>query len=170
MPSTLWKPEAVRVTRGADNIVSYNKTPSSYRKWCKTCGGHLFTEHPAWGLTDVYAAVIPDFPYQAALHVNYQETTLRIHDGLPKQKDVPQEMGGSGSCWRSDPHGAGGSCRRRRKKFLTPYPLVGIVRTNQWVWHEHQRVPARFQAQVARRRDARHSRQGLRGGARGRHL
>jgi hypothetical protein len=48
------------------------------------------------GLTDVYAAVIPDFPYHAGVHVNYQETKLRIKDGLPKMKDVPKEMGGSG--------------------------------------------------------------------------
>jgi hypothetical protein len=68
----------------------------SHRKWCKICGGHLFTEHPAWGLTDVYAAVIPDFPYQPGVHVNYQETRLRMTDGLPKMRDVPKEMGGSG--------------------------------------------------------------------------
>src|SRR6185312_12443565 len=59
---TLWKPENVRVTRGADKIVSYNKTPRSYRKWCKDCGGHLFAEHPHWNLIDVYAATIPAFP------------------------------------------------------------------------------------------------------------
>jgi hypothetical protein len=93
---TLWDPASVQVTRGADNIGTYNKTPNSYRKWCKTCGGHLYTEHPGMGLTDVYAAVIPDFPYQAGLHVNYQEAKLRIEDGLPKLKDVPSEMGGSG--------------------------------------------------------------------------
>jgi hypothetical protein len=93
---TLWKPDTVQVTRGADNIGTYNKTPRSYRKWCKTCGGHLFTEHPLWGLVDVYAATIPDFPYQAGVHVNYQETQLRLKDGLPKMKDVPAEMGGSG--------------------------------------------------------------------------
>ena len=92
----LWNPEAVEVTRGADNIGTFNKTPNSYRKWCKTCGGHLFTEHPTMGLTDVYAATIPDFPYQPAIHVNYQETRLHIRDGLPKMKDVPKEMGGSG--------------------------------------------------------------------------
>jgi hypothetical protein len=94
---SLWKPDAVRVTQGAGNIGTYNKTPKSYRKWCKSCGGHLFTEHPIWGLVDVYAAVIPDFPYQPGVHVNYQETKCRIRDGLPKLKDLPKEMGGSGA-------------------------------------------------------------------------
>ena len=95
---TLWKTEAVQVTQGADNIGTYNKTPKSYRKWCKTCGGHIFTEHPNMGsgLTDVYAAVIPGFPYNAGIHVHYDETVLRIKDGLPKMKDLPKEMGGSG--------------------------------------------------------------------------
>ena len=94
---TLWKPESVRVTQGAERIGTFNKTPQSYRKWCRTCGGHLFTEHPGMRLIDVYAAVIPDFPYQAGVHVNYLETRLRIKDGLPKVKDVPSEMGGSGA-------------------------------------------------------------------------
>jgi hypothetical protein len=94
---TLWKPEAVKVTRGAEQVHSYSKTPTSHRKSCKTCGGHLYTEHPLWGVTDVYAASIPDFPYRAGLHVNYQETRLRIKDGLPKMKDMPKEMGGSGT-------------------------------------------------------------------------
>jgi hypothetical protein len=94
---TLWKPEAVRVTQGADLVAMYSKTPRSLRKWCTKCGGHLFTEHPAWGLIDVYAGVIPGFPFQAGVHVNYQETRLRIRDGLPKLKDLPKEMGGSGT-------------------------------------------------------------------------
>jgi hypothetical protein len=93
---SLWKPESLEVTQGADNIGSHAKTPNSQRKWCKSCGGHLFTEHPQWGLVDVYAATIPTFPFQAALHVNYQETRLPIKDGLPKMKDLPKEMGGSG--------------------------------------------------------------------------
>ena len=94
---TLWPPEALQVTQGADTIGTYNKTPRSYRKWCKTCGGHLFTEHPHWGLVDVYAAVIPSFPYQPGVHVHYQETRLPLKDGLPKMKDLPTEMGGSGA-------------------------------------------------------------------------
>jgi hypothetical protein len=93
---SLWKNEAVSVTAGKDNLGSYSKTPRSIRKWCLTCGGHVFTEHPAWGLTDVFAAVIPDFPYAPTVHVNYQETRLPIGDGLPKLRDLPKEMGGSG--------------------------------------------------------------------------
>ena len=94
---SLWKPEQVRITRGADNIGTYNKTPESYRKWCKTCGGHVLTEHPGMGLVDVYAAIIPDLPFKAGVHVNYQETVLPIKDGSLKLKDLPAEMGGSGT-------------------------------------------------------------------------
>ena len=93
---TLWKPEAVRITRGEQNVRGYNKTPRSVRKWCAQCGGHLMTEHPHWNLIDVYAATIPTFPYRPGVHVNYQETKLRMKDGLPKMKDLPKEMGGSG--------------------------------------------------------------------------
>jgi hypothetical protein len=97
---TLWSPDAVKITQGAENIGSYNKTPKSTRKWCKSCGGHLFTDHPDWNLVDVYAAVIPGFSFEPGVHVHYQETVLPIKDGLPKQKDVPKEMGGSGEVLR----------------------------------------------------------------------
>ena len=93
---TLWSPEAVKITQGADNIGTYNKTPQSSRKWCKTCGGHLLTEHPEMGLIDVYAAVLPQLPFQPGVHVHYQESVLHVRDGLPKMKDLPEEMGGSG--------------------------------------------------------------------------
>ena len=94
---TLWKTGSVKVTQGGGNLGNYHKTEKSYRQWCKTCGGHVYTEHPAWGLTDVYAATIPGFPFQPGVHVNYQETRLRMKDGLPKMKDLPKEMGGSGA-------------------------------------------------------------------------
>ena len=93
---TLWKPESLVVARGSDKLRTYNQTPRSDRKWCTACGGHVLTDHPHWGLIDVYAAVIPSFPFKPSVHVNYQETVLRIRDGLPKLKDLPSEMGGSG--------------------------------------------------------------------------
>jgi hypothetical protein len=72
---SLWKPDAVKVTKCADNI---------------------FTDHPPMGLYDVYASVLPDLPFKPALHVFYGDTVLHIHDGVPKWKDMPKEMGGSG--------------------------------------------------------------------------
>ena len=93
---TLWAPTAVQVTKGKEDIATYNKTAVSFRKWCKKCGGHVMTDHPPFGLIDVYAATIPEFPFQPVLHVHYGESVLHIKDGLPKQKDMPKEMGGSG--------------------------------------------------------------------------
>jgi hypothetical protein len=93
---SLWDPAAIKVTKGADKIGTFNLTPVSFRKFCKTCGGHVFAEHPTFGLTDVFAAMIPELKFEPAVHVNYQETVLRLKDGLPKMKDFPKEMGGSG--------------------------------------------------------------------------
>jgi hypothetical protein len=93
---TLWTPSAVTIARGTEQLSSYSKTERSIRKWCRKCGGHVLTEHPRFELIDVYAATIPDFPFEPGLHVNYGETVLHMHDGLPKQKDFPKELGGSG--------------------------------------------------------------------------
>lgn len=93
---TLWKTDQVKVTQGQEHIGEYHKTERSYRQWCKLCGGHLLTRHPGWGLIDVYAATIPSLPFAPGVHVNYAETVLHIHDGLPKLRDFPSEMGGSG--------------------------------------------------------------------------
>lgn len=93
---TLWPPDAVKITKGKDKVGVYHKSANSLRKWCKNCGGHLLTEHPEWKLVDVYAAMLPSVAFRPMLHVNYQETVLRMKDGLPKQKDFPKELGGSG--------------------------------------------------------------------------
>jgi hypothetical protein len=93
---SLWKPAAVKITAGEKEIGSFRKSENSVRKWCKRCGGHLMTEHPLWGVVDVYAHLIRGLSFKPALHVNYGETVLPMKDGLPKQKDFPKEMGGSG--------------------------------------------------------------------------
>ena len=93
---TLWKPENVRVTRGGDSIGHFAKTEMSDRQYCRRCGGHLMTQHPTLGLTDVFAATIPDVEFKPGVHVNYAETVLPIKDGLPKLRDFPAELGGSG--------------------------------------------------------------------------
>ena len=93
---TLWKPRQVKIVEGLEHLESFEKTPLSQRKWCARCGGHLLVVHPHWDLVDVFAAVIPTFPFAAGVHVNYGETTLPLRDELPKQRDLPLEMGGSG--------------------------------------------------------------------------
>jgi hypothetical protein len=94
---TLWKPESVKVTKGEDQILTYNKTPQSFRKSCKVCGGHIMTDHPTFGLMDVYAATIPTLKFEPGLHVFYSEKTLRVQDGLPKFADFPTDFGGTGT-------------------------------------------------------------------------
>ena len=93
---TLWKPENVRVTKGAERIGRFKKGEMTERIFCTKCGGHLMAEHPTLGVTDVYAATIPSVAFVPGVHVNYAETVLPMKDGLPKMKDFPAEMGGSG--------------------------------------------------------------------------
>jgi hypothetical protein len=93
---SLWKPEAVKVRAGAEHIATFQKTPLSARQYCKKCGGHLLTNHPTLGLVDVFAATIPTLSFEPGVHVNYAETVLPMKDGLPKLKDFPAELGGSG--------------------------------------------------------------------------
>jgi hypothetical protein len=93
---SIWKKENFNIIHGEDNIGSYNKTPGSIRKWCASCGGHIYTEHPEGGVVDVYAVLLPDLEFTPAIHTNYQESVLPIKDGLPKLKDMPKEIGGSG--------------------------------------------------------------------------
>jgi len=93
---TLWKSHNVKVTKGVEFIGHFMKTELSKRQFCKRCGGHLLTEHPPLGLVDVYAATIPTIQFSPEVHVNYSETVLPKKDGLPKLKDFPAELGGSG--------------------------------------------------------------------------
>ena len=93
---SLWKPEAVTVTKGADHIATFSKTALSLRKYCAKCGGHLMTDHPTLGVIDVFAATLPTLAFVPGVHINYAETVLPMKDGLPKLRDFPTEFGGSG--------------------------------------------------------------------------
>src|ERR1044072_3605170 len=69
---TLWKPEAVTITAGGQKVAKVEKTPAEQ------------TQH------------LPALPFTPGVHVNYAETVLPMRDGLPKLKDFPAELGGSG--------------------------------------------------------------------------
>ena len=93
---SLWTPEAVLITSGAEHVATFQKTPLSQRTYCRKCGGHLLNNHPPLKLFDVFAATIPTLEWKPGVHVNYAETVLPMKDGLPKLKDFPAEFGGSG--------------------------------------------------------------------------
>ena len=93
---SLWAPEAVEVLKGAENIATYQKTDMSQRQYCQLCGGHLMNAHPPLKMIDVFAATLPELSFAPQVHVNYAETVMPMHDGLPKLKDFPAEFGGSG--------------------------------------------------------------------------
>jgi hypothetical protein len=84
------------VTKGKDKLAGFNKTGFSDRQHCTRCGGAVLIEHPTLGMTDIHSSTIPDFDFRPAVHLNYQGARLRVRDGLPKLKDFPAEIGGSG--------------------------------------------------------------------------
>lgn len=92
----LWRDSQVSVSAGEHFLAGFQKSPMSDRRFCSRCGGHVLTYHPGFGFTDVHAGVLPSLNFHPSIHLNYAETVLQIRDGLPKLKDFPSTVGGSG--------------------------------------------------------------------------
>jgi hypothetical protein len=93
---SLWKLEAVRIASGGEHIASFRKERAQPApilrevRWASDDdssaarpGGRVCRDHPEPRL-------------RPPVHVNYEETVLRMRDGPPKLKDFPSELGGSG--------------------------------------------------------------------------
>ena len=93
---TIWPAADVRITRGAELVGRFNKVGSSDRHYCTNCGGHLLIDHPQLGVVDIRAAILPAVRFEPKAHLNYAEAVLPVKDGLPKYRDVPIAIGGSG--------------------------------------------------------------------------
>jgi len=93
---TLWKQENVNVTKGAEFLGRFKSSAISERRFCTKCGGHIMVDHPTLGLIDVRLGALRNFAFKPTVHLNYEETVLPIRDGLPKLKDFPASIGGSG--------------------------------------------------------------------------
>jgi hypothetical protein len=92
---TLWKPEQVKVTKGADSLGKFHSSEMSDRRYCTKCGGHVMIDHPTLGLADIRVS-LSGLTFKPSAHLNYEDAVLRIKDGLPKLKDFPEAIGGSG--------------------------------------------------------------------------
>jgi hypothetical protein len=84
------------VTRGGELLAGFNKTGATDRKHCTRCGGHLYLEHPEMRVVDVRAGALPDLAFAPRAHLFYAERVLAVRDGLPKFRDTPEQLGGSG--------------------------------------------------------------------------
>lgn len=93
----LWKEGDVRITKGEDLLTHFKSSEISDRRACSKCGAHVRIDHPKLGLIDVRAAAPVTVTFKPTVHLNYEETILPIKDGLPKLKDFPKEIGGSGA-------------------------------------------------------------------------
>jgi hypothetical protein len=93
---TLWPQDNVRVTRGGELLKGYNKMGFSDRQHCSRCGGQVLIQHPTIGMSDVHSQTFRGFDFSPSVHINYQEAVLAVPDGLPKLKDFPAGLGGSG--------------------------------------------------------------------------
>ena len=75
---------------------SGSEAPPGLREWSEGGGGPSLNEATGLNRVDGYAAVSPDLPFRAGVHVHYQESVLPLKDGVTKLADLPKEMGGSG--------------------------------------------------------------------------
>lgn len=89
-------PDNVKVTKGEDALGGFKSSNFSERRYCTKCGGRVMVEHPGIGMADLSPATIPTLAFKPAVHLNYEETVLPMKEGLPKLKDFPAEVGGSG--------------------------------------------------------------------------
>ena len=92
---TLWKPETVKITKGSESLASFKSSEMSERRFCTKCGAHIIVDHPTLGLTDIRTP-LSGFTFKPTVHLNYEETILPVKDGLPKLRDFPAAIGGSG--------------------------------------------------------------------------
>ncbi len=86
----------MNLTKDAEFLGKFKSSDISDHRYCKKCGSHISVDHPTLGLIDVRIGALRNFPFKPKVHLNYQETVRPMRDGLPKLKDFPAVIGGSG--------------------------------------------------------------------------
>ena len=84
------------VTKGNGLIQKYTSSAGQDRYWCSNCGGYVLFDHRAFDLGDVYASVLERLTFKPGAQVHYTQSILPIKYDLPKLKDLPRELSGSG--------------------------------------------------------------------------
>lgn len=95
----LWSRAQVRFAAGEDTVRRYSKSGAAeggvYS--CGICNGFVGVHLAGPDLFDIFAGLISDLDFKPTVHLNYENAVLRIQDGLPKMKDMPEDWGGTGA-------------------------------------------------------------------------
>lgn len=94
---TLWPTANVVVVQGEEHLGTGKRNENITNRFCTKCGGSVMAHSAQANLTDVFAIIIADFVFEPGSHVNYAERDMDIRDGLPKFRDMPEQVGGSGA-------------------------------------------------------------------------
>lgn len=94
----LWHADKVRFVQGEAQLLRYrlNADSRNARMACTQCGGLVGADLADIGMIDVFAGLFRDLDFTPNAHLNYEHAILRVADGLPKFKDMPEAAGGSG--------------------------------------------------------------------------
>ncbi|QJF51457.1 GFA family protein [Roseobacter ponti] len=94
----LWPRASVRFTAGEDHVDRYARSGAETGGilTCQTCHGLVGIHLAGPDLFDIYAGLLSDFEFRPTVHLNYENAVLKVRDGLPKLKDMPEDWGGSG--------------------------------------------------------------------------
>ena len=97
-PFVIWPFEAVTITQGEEQLALFSRVPETPRGWCERCGGNIGAfrkdaepPHVATG-----PHMFAGFPFAPTMQVFCAEAVIGIDDDLPKYRDIPEALGGSG--------------------------------------------------------------------------
>jgi len=98
MTGAVFSGDVVRFVRGEENVRRFKLEDSRQleRVSCNQCGASIGTCIPVLNIYDLCVGILQDFEFKPAIHVNYQDRVVSMPDGLPKFRDLPKSVGGTG--------------------------------------------------------------------------
>ena len=98
MTGAVFSADAVRFVPGEENVKRFKITDTRpvERLSCKQCGACIGTCVPVLNFYDICIGILHDFEFNPSIHTNYQDRVVSMPDGLPKFRDLPKSVGGTG--------------------------------------------------------------------------
>ena len=94
----MWPFEAVTVIHGEEQLALFSRIPETPRGSCVRYGGQIGAFRKDAEPPHVAAGphMFPELPFAPTMHLFCAEAVIGIEDDLPKYRDLPGALGGSG--------------------------------------------------------------------------